>query len=102
VKVKAWMQMGCERREVTFEVTAAEMAKVGEDGLEMDIEETVLDWIHSRYGWGWSCDRMTKDFSSHEDLNSPSLCVTEEILNPRTKRLLVTPRNGPGSQIGVA
>ena len=34
-KVKAWIQMGCERREVTFDVSEAEIERVGKDGLEM-------------------------------------------------------------------
>ena len=92
MKVNAWIQMGCERREVTFDVTDEEIKEVGMDGLEMYIEETILDWISCRYGWGWSCDRMTNDFSFLEDDESVSLVVTNEVLNPRTQRLLVNPR----------
>ena len=92
MEIKAWIQMGCERREVTFDVSEAEIEMIGEGGLEMYIEEQVLDWIQCRYGWGWSCDFMTNDFSFLEDMNSPSLVVTEEILNPRTERRLVRPR----------
>ena len=94
MKIKAWIQMGCERREVTFDVSEAEIERVGEDGLEMYIEEAVLDWISSRYGWGWSCDFMTNDFSFMEDNESPSLVMTNEVLNPRTERVLVQPRAG--------
>ncbi len=57
----------------------------------MYIEETILDWISSRYGWGWSCDFMTNDFSFLEDGESAGLVVTNEVLNPRTERLLVSP-----------
>ncbi len=98
MEVRGWMQMGCERREVTFEVSDAEMREVGRDGLELYIEETVLDWISCRYGWGWSCDLMQNDFSSLEDMNSPSLTVTNEVLNPRTKQRLVSPRAGLGGR----
>ncbi len=91
MKINAWIQMGCERREVTFDVTDEEIERVGEDGLEMYIEETILDWISCRYGWGWSCDLMTNDFSFMEDNESPSLVLTNEVLNPRTERLLVSP-----------
>ncbi len=45
MEIKAWIQMGCERRDVTFEVSDAERLKVGKNGLEMYIEEAVLDWI---------------------------------------------------------
>ena len=52
MKVNAWIQMGCERREVTFDVTEAEIERVGEKGLEMYIEEAVEDWWRCRYGCG--------------------------------------------------
>ncbi len=94
MKINAWIQMGCERRETTFDVTDEEIEKVGEDGLEMYIEDAVLDWIQCRYGWGWSCDLMTNDCGIMEDNESPSLVVTNEVLNPRTERLLVHPRAG--------
>ena len=29
MKITAWIQMGCERREVAFDVTEAEMERVG-------------------------------------------------------------------------
>ena len=92
MKINAWIQMGCERREVTFDVSEAEIERVGDKGLEMYIEGQILDWIASRYGWGWSCDLMTNDFSFQEDGESPILDVTNEVLNPGTKRLLVGPR----------
>ena len=92
MKINAWIQMGCERREVTFDVSEAEIERVGDKGLEMYIEGQILDWIASRYGWGWSCDLMTNDFSFQEDGESPILDVTNEVLNPGTKRLLVDPR----------
>jgi len=92
MEVKAWIQMGCERREVTFDVSEAEFERVGEGGLEMYIEEAVLDWIQCRYGWGWTCGVIENDYGLLEDDNSPSLGVTMEVLNPCTKRILVTPR----------
>jgi hypothetical protein len=92
MKINAWIQMGCERREVTFDVTDEEIKEVGMDGLHLYIEDAVLDWTRCRYGWGWSCDLMTEDFSFMEDNESPSLVVTDEVLNPRTKRLRVRPR----------
>ena len=94
MEVQAWVRMGSEVREVSFEVTDAEIAEVGEDHLELYIEDAVLDWIRCRYGWGWSCDFMTNDFSFLEDNDSPSLVVTDEVLNPRTERRLVRARPG--------
>ena len=67
MKVDAWIQMGCERREVTFDVTEAEIERVGEDGLENYIEEAVTDWWACRYGYGWTCELFENDFSSLED-----------------------------------
>jgi len=101
MKVNAWIQMGCERREVTFDVSEAEIEKFGEAELEGYIETKILDWIDCRYGWGWSCDRITNDFSFLEDMNSPSLVVTSEILNPRTERRVVDlPQHELGSAPG--
>ena len=45
------MQMECERRKVTFDVSDTEIENVGEDGLEMYIDEGVLNRILCRYGW---------------------------------------------------
>ena len=94
MKINAWIQMGCERREVSFDVTEAEIERVGEDGLEMYIEEAILDWIQCRYGWGWTCELIKNDFSFMEDSESSGLVMTNEILNPRTERSLVI---SPGS-----
>ena len=92
MKINAWIQMGCERREVTFDVSEAEIERVGEDELEGYIEKTILDWIECRYGWGWSCDLMTNDFGFGEDGWSVVSNFTNEVLNPRTERLRVRPR----------
>ncbi len=94
MKVNAWIQMGCERRELAFDVTDEEIEGVGEDGLEEYVEEVIRDWMECRYGWGWSCDLMTIDLSFMEDNESPSLVMTKEVLNPRTQRLQVQPRAG--------
>jgi hypothetical protein len=91
MQVQAWIQMGFERREVTFEVSEEEIERVGPDDLESYIEETVLDWVGCRYGWGWTCELIHNDFSSMEDSESPGLVVTNEVLNPRTERMLATP-----------
>jgi hypothetical protein len=51
----------------------------GEEGLEMYIEETILDCISCRYGWGWSCELVTNDFSFLEDDESVRFVVTNEV-----------------------
>ena len=91
MEVQAWIQMGCERREVRFDVSEAEIEAQGEN-LERYIEETVLDWIGFRFGWGWSCELIQNDFSFLEDEPSANLVVVTEVLNPRTERLRVVPR----------
>ena len=67
--INAWIQLGCERREVEFDVTDAEIKEVGMDRLEAYIS----------------------------DLSS--LVITSEVLNPRTKRKLVTREFGLGETI---
>ncbi len=71
----------------------AEIERVADD-LEGFIEDQVLDWMQCRFGWGWSCDLIENDFRHMEDGESPGLVATNEVLNPRTERLLVNPRAG--------
>lgn len=95
IVVSAWIQMGCERREVTFPVTKAELETLNDKSggvagnLESYIEEAVWDWIQCRYGWGWTTSMFNNDFSFMEDGESAFLCVTNELLNPRTVYKLV-------------
>ena len=91
MEVNAWMQMGCERREVRVDVSEAEIERVG-GNLEILDEEQVLDWIGCRFGWGWSCELIQNDFGFMED-GEGQMFVVDEVLNPRTERLRV----GPGS-----
>ena len=102
MKVNVWIQMGCERREVTFHVCEGEIERVGGDELESYIEDLVLDWMRCRYGWGWSRDFMTNDFSVIEDDESPSLEVTNEVLNPRTQELQYNLELAEGDRHGGA
>ena len=89
MKITAWIQMGCERREVEFELPAKEHERRGEGELEGYIEEIVLDWIISRYGWGWLGAGFHNDFTAREDSSSASsLVITRDQLNPATLRML--------------
>ena len=62
MKIHTWIQMGCEQREVTFEVSEAEIARVGEDGLATLIDEMAARWRHHQYRCGWRCEFATDDF----------------------------------------
>ena len=86
MEVKAWIQMGCERREVRFDVSEAEIERVGKN-LEGFIEEQVLDWIGCRFGWGWSCELIQNDFGFMED-GEGQMFVVDEVLNPRTEKTI--------------
>lgn len=89
--VQAWIQMGCERREVTFLVTKAELELVKDNpslSLESYIEGPVLDWVHCRFGWGWKTSGHHNDFSFMEDGES-GYCDVNDVLNPSTVYKLV-------------
>ena len=85
MKINAWIQMGCERREVTFDVTEAEIERVGDD-LEGFIEDQVFDWIQCRFGWGWSCELMKNDFGHMEDSESTGFVMTNELCTDHRSR----------------
>ena len=96
VKVEAWIQMGCERREVTFEVTREEVRAFAARrdfhlALELYIEDAVQAWISCRFGWGWRSQLGENDCSFMEENPDGQLCIVEEELNPRTRRSLVVP-----------
>ena len=102
MKVNVWIQMGRERREVTFHVCEGEIERVGGDELESYIEDLVLDRMRCRHGWGWSRDFMTNDFTVMEDNESPSLVVTNEVLNPPTPELQYNLELAEGDRHGGA
>jgi hypothetical protein len=93
MKVKAWIQMGCERRETTFVITARELDRVPPEELDYYVEEAVIEWIQCRYGWGWSYDGLDEDFGFMEDSEGCNLVVVDDELNPNTRRILVPPRS---------
>ena len=67
MKVKAWIQMGLERREVEFHVPDAMILTTDRDELETLIKERVWAWANSSFGWGMTCSLFTMDFTFNEE-----------------------------------
>jgi len=101
MEVEAWIQMGSERRETTFDVTHAEIFAIEPERLLFYVQDTVLDWIQCRYGWGWGCHLFKHDYGHLEDSGCARFIQTDDVLNPRTVRV---PRQVPDgdSVTGVA
>ena len=91
MKINAWIQMGHERREVTFNVDELSRETPTPEDFELAIEDLVLEWIRCRFGWGWTGGGFDNDFSFMEDSESVGLVETNEVLNPRTERKLLIP-----------
>jgi hypothetical protein len=100
--IKAWIQMGNERRQTTIEIPDDEF-KAGirwasEDSIrspEAWLEEYVLDWLTVQYGWGWSGAGHENDFSLMEgqpDGGFGALHVTADSSIPNTRSSRVCPR----------
>ena len=61
--LKAWIQMGVERRETTFQIPDRELVQ-GRGLLEEEpalewgdlLERYAADWCRANYSWGWSSD----------------------------------------------
>jgi len=67
MKVRAWIQMGLERREVEFHVPDAMILTTDRDELETLIKERVWAWANSSFGWGVTCSLFTMDFTFNEE-----------------------------------
>ena len=67
MKVKAWIQMGLERREVEFHVPDAMILTTDRDELETLIKERIWAWVSSSFGWGVTCSLFTMDFTFNEE-----------------------------------
>lgn len=95
-RIKAWIQMGTERRETVIEVPHEEFDSVVEKAngdLEISMEGYVQDWIPTQYGWGWSGCGIENDFSFMEGSNSSSFAVTRTSSIPNTVHRRVRPRS---------
>ena len=86
-KIRAWMQLGVERRETVIEIPDEEYAagrRLGPD-LEVWIEELVLEWIRNTYGWGWSGEGYVNDFGFLEhDRPTSGVCTVADSAEPNT------------------
>ena len=84
VTVRAWIQMGVERRETTIEVPYEELRTMG----EYHIEALVHDWIIRQYGWGWEGDGDEVDNGIMEGNHSADYGAVTDSGIPNTKRIL--------------
>lgn len=89
MKVKAWLQIGIERRETIIDIPDDELRKVArQDGsLESAIEGYVIDWMQHQYGWGWSGGGIENDFGHMEGSDAVGYVVTRESSIPHTRAI---------------
>ena len=99
VRIKAWIQMGTERRETVIEIPREEfeggvrhVEKEPYKCLEGGLEAYVLDWVNAQYGWGWSGCGIENDFGFMEGCDPGSLAVTSDSSVPNTVLRRVRPR----------
>ena len=87
MKVKAWLQMGVERRETVIEIPVDEYRagqQVTED-MEGWLEEYVREWIEHQFGWGWSGGGYEVDLGFLEGSDGAGLCVVADSAIPNTR-----------------
>ena len=84
VTIRAWIQMGVERRETTIEVSYAEPGTM----LDNHIEELVHDWIIHQYGWGWEGDGDEVDNGIMEGAEGTGFGAVFDSGIPNTERIL--------------
>lgn len=89
MKVKAWLQIGIERRESVIDIPDDELRKAAcsEGSLEAAIEDYVQDWMQHQYGWGWSGGGIENDFGHMEGSDAVGYVVTRESSIPRTRAI---------------
>lgn len=91
MKVKAWIQMGVERRETVIEIPEEELGNRQTQDLEQGLEDYVLDWLRTQYGWGWSGAGFDIDFAFMEGMKDGSLVVTGNSSVPNTVAVRLCP-----------
>ncbi len=103
VEIRAWIQLGSERRETVIEIPQDEFdggkrwaSEEPNRSLDAWLENYVLDWLHAQYGWGWSGAGYENDFGFMQgsDMGGHGgLAVTQEssIPNTRAWRLSASP-----------
>ena len=101
MKIKAFVQMGVERRETVIlvpdeEVRAGEK-HCQENGQSMEgwLEHYVLEWAETQRGWGWSGGGFDIDFAHLEGADSVGSVAVSKSAMPNTSDLpprVVPPR----------
>ena len=91
MKIKAWVQMGVERRETVIEIPEEQVQAGREycaahgESMECWYEELVLKWAETQRGWGWSGDGWHVDFTHLEGKGGEGTVVVEESAIPSTR-----------------
>ena len=96
MRITAWMQMGCERREVRFDVGHGALISHGDGCVQAGMDRLVLDWMSCRAGWGWHVEGrpdLESDAGDAEDSDICKYVVVGDVMNPGTERSLVRPRS---------
>jgi hypothetical protein len=70
--VKAWIEMGAERREVDLEIPAEEIHQHLRAGESVDVAvmRHAFEWMMRRSAWGWSGNATSGEMAS--DASEPS------------------------------
>ena len=97
MKIRAWIQMGVERRETVIEIPDEEFeagkkcdAEQRVPALGFWLEAYVVDWLHAQYGWGWSGAGFEEDLGFMEGSDTggnEQLVVTSDSSIPNTKAI---------------
>lgn len=106
MEIKAFVQMGTERRETIIEITKEHWENFKEacaergDDLEEEIYQSYIwDWLRFQYGYGWKGAGYERDYSFIQQMANPGhLVVTKESSLPNTVRMRECPNCGDRSR----
>ena len=91
MEIKAFIQMGTERRETIIAIPDEEfqggvswVEGSPKRSLECWLEEYVTEWLQHQYGWGWSGAGFDNDFTFMEGSDGAGLAVVAESGIPNT------------------
>ena len=97
MEIKAWFQLGVERRETVITIPDEEYRAAEAAGhlLESWLEFYAHDWIWNRIGWGWSGGGYSIDFGSMEHSDGTGLCAVIDSGIPNTIAMRLDAGSGP-------
>ena len=101
MEIKAFVQMGVERRETVIEIPDEEVeagrryCASNEQSMEGWLEHYVHEWAETQTGWGWSGGGFDIDFGHLEGADSVGSVAVSKSGVPNTKRIRV----GPGEAL---